>query len=92
MKLLGDLEDELVTDLFVATKEVMEILKKALDPDAFNIGINDGEASGQEIPHLHVNVLPRFRGDRGKPVQFIVNNPPLEKVSETAEKIRKHTF
>lgn len=88
---LGDLEDELVNDLFIATREVVKILKKALNPDAFNIGINDGEAAGQEIPHLHVNIFPRFIGDKGRPVHSIVNNPPLEKISETAERIRRRT-
>ncbi len=86
---LIDLEDELIADLFVATKEVMNILQGALNPDAFNVGINDGEAAGQEIPHLHVNLFPRFRGDHGKPVHAIVNNPPPAKISEMAERIRR---
>jgi len=90
VKRLCCLEDELIADIFIATKEVMKILKKTLNPDAFNIGINDGEVAGQEIPHLHVNIFPRFRGDEGNPVHSIVSNPPLEKVPETAEKIRKH--
>lgn len=63
MERLGDLEDELVNDLFIATREMVKILKKALNPDAFNIGINDGEAAGQEIPHLHVthNIVLRMQ-------------------------------
>jgi len=86
---LADLEDELIADLFKTTREVVKILKKALDPDAFSIGINDGRAAGQEIPHLHVNIFPRFKGDGGKPVHYIVNNPPSGKLSEIGEKIRK---
>lgn len=85
---LADLESELVADVFKATKKVVLMLKKALGPDAFIIGINDGKVAGQEIPHLHVNVIPRFKGDGGKPVHSVVNNPPSEEVSEMAEKIR----
>jgi histidine triad (HIT) family protein len=85
---LADLENELIADLFKATKRVVVMLKKAINPDAFIIGINDGKAAGQEIPHLHVNIIPRFRGDGGKPVHYVVNNPPSEEVSEMAEKIR----
>ena len=87
VSLLADLEDELVAELFIATREMLKILKKALNPDGFNIGINEGKAAGQEIPHLHVNVFPRFRGDGGKPVHSVVNNPP-ENISEIAGKIR----
>jgi histidine triad (HIT) family protein len=87
---MTDLEDGLIRDVFIATKEVMQMLKRALSsgPDGFNIGINDGEVAGQEIPHMHVNIFPRFRGDKGKSVHYIVNNPPSEDISVTANKIR----
>jgi hypothetical protein len=32
-------------------------------PEAFNIGINVGEAAGQTVFHLHVHLIPRYRGD-----------------------------
>ncbi len=34
-----------------------------LSPDGFNIGINDGAAAGQTVPHLHIHLIPRFTGD-----------------------------
>jgi len=36
-------------------------------PDAFNIGINDGPAAGQTVPHLHIHLIPRYVGDRIDP-------------------------
>ena len=40
--------------------------KKLLDgeyqPDGYNIGINCGEAAGQTIFHVHVHLIPRFKG------------------------------
>lgn len=86
---IAELDDELIAEVFGATKKVVLMLKKALKPDAFTIGINDGRASGQEIPHLHVNIFPRFSGDGGGPVHAVVRNPPTEEVSKTAERIRK---
>lgn len=38
-------------------------IRKTREPDGFNIGINDGEAAGQTVPHLHVHVIPRYEGD-----------------------------
>jgi len=36
-------------------------------PDAFNLGLNDGPASGQTVPQLHFHVLPRYTGDVPNP-------------------------
>jgi len=85
---LADLEDELVAGVFKAVKSVMKMLKKTIRPDAFTIGINDGKVAGQVIPHLHVNVIPRFKGDKGKSIHSVVDNPPSEEISEIGKRIR----
>ncbi|WP_040395329.1 HIT family protein [Aromatoleum toluclasticum] len=36
-------------------------------PNGYNIGINDGEAAGQTVPHLHLHLIPRFLGDAADP-------------------------
>ena len=36
-------------------------------PDAFNLGINDGPAAGQTVPHLHLHLIPRYEGDVADP-------------------------
>lgn len=36
-------------------------------PDAYNIGINDGEAAGQTIMHCHLHLIPRYIGDTTNP-------------------------
>ena len=38
-----------------------------LNPDGFNIGVNDGTAAGQTVPDAHVHVIPRRKGDSPDP-------------------------
>ena len=32
-------------------------------PSSYNIGINDGPAAGQTVPHLHIHLIPRYESD-----------------------------
>lgn len=62
-----DLNDEEFRDLWNLVGRVREELGKALRPDAFNVGINDGLAAGQTVEHAHVHVIPRWKGDVADP-------------------------
>jgi len=46
---------------------LLDNAKRQLDsefgPASFNIGVNDGVAAGQTIPHLHMHLIPRYAGD-----------------------------
>ena len=53
--------------LLRALREAKLRLDRELRPDGYNIGINDGEAAGRTIPHLHIHLIPRYRGDREDP-------------------------
>jgi diadenosine tetraphosphate (Ap4A) HIT family hydrolase len=43
--------------------EAKHLLDEKHHPDGYNIGINVGEAAGQTVMHLHVHLIPRYRGD-----------------------------
>ena len=47
--------------------EAREQLMAEFKPDGMNIGINDGEAAGQTVMHLHVHLIPRYAGDSPDP-------------------------
>jgi superfamily II DNA or RNA helicase/diadenosine tetraphosphate (Ap4A) HIT family hydrolase/SOS-response transcriptional repressor LexA len=47
--------------------EVKRRLDEELAPDGYNVGFNAGAAAGQTVMHLHVHVIPRFRGDMDDP-------------------------
>ena len=36
-------------------------------PAGYNIGINDGAAAGQTVPHLHIHFIPRYDKDQNVP-------------------------
>ncbi|MDT8366891.1 MAG: HIT family protein [bacterium] len=50
-----------------ALDEAKENLDQEFSPDGCNIGINDGEAAGQTVMHLHVHLIPRYKGDTKDP-------------------------
>ncbi len=49
--------------LWDLVERVRERLVEEHQPDGFNIGLNDGLAAGQTVPHVHVHVIPRYNGD-----------------------------
>jgi histidine triad (HIT) family protein len=84
---LVELPDVEVASLFAAVKKVAKLLDDKLGADGVTIGINQGRASGQEVDHLHVHIMPRWKGDKGNAVQSLVNNPPKGSLEEMRKKI-----
>ncbi len=86
-----DMAEEELKTLFSAVKKTVELLSRALKPDGFTIGINHGKASGQEVSHLHVHIIPRYLNDKGSSIHSVVDNKSGGTVQETAARIRKET-
>lgn len=57
-------EREAMLALLDAAKLVAD---REFSPDGYNIGINDGPPAGQTVPHLHIHLIPRFKGDQADP-------------------------
>lgn len=49
--------------LIRVVKKVGQAVLKAVEADAFNVGLNNGAAAGQIVNHAHFHVIPRFNGD-----------------------------
>lgn len=47
--------------------EARGLLANEFQPDGWNVGINDGPAAGQTVPHLHIHLIPRYAGDLPDP-------------------------
>lgn len=57
-------EQNAMLDLLRKAKAVLE---EEFKPDGYNIGINDGPTAGQTVPHLHMHLIPRYKGDLEDP-------------------------
>ena len=53
--------------LIGALNTAKQELDKTCSPDGYNVGINDGNAAGQTIGHLHIHLIPRYQGDQPDP-------------------------
>jgi ATP adenylyltransferase len=68
---LGTSENKACIDLLHQLKD--EIKKKDSTVTGFNIGINDASDAGQTIPHCHIHLIPRRKGDVENPIGGVRN-------------------
>ncbi|MDO9538618.1 MAG: HIT family protein [Methanocalculus sp.] len=47
--------------------DARRLLDEHYAPDGYNIGVNIGAAAGQSVMHLHLHVIPRYKGDMEEP-------------------------
>ena len=64
---LFELPDEEQAAVWKLVAQVRASLAAELQPDGFNVGVNDGTASGQTVMHAHVHIIPRHTGDVADP-------------------------
>ena len=83
-----DLSPEQAQALFSALHRLLAPIRDAVGADATTIGVNNGPGSGQEVPHVHIHILPRRRGDRGGIIQSLGPGGRAD-LTEIAEKIRE---
>ncbi|MHC1627209.1 MAG: HIT family protein [Candidatus Nezhaarchaeales archaeon] len=92
-KHVGDLTlltDEELLDLMKNVNLSIRILREALKPEGFNIGINMGKVAGAGVEdHVHVHVVPRWLGDTNfMPVISQIKVMP-ELLETTYDKLRE---
>jgi histidine triad (HIT) family protein len=73
---LGDLDGEAAHAFYEALHRVVPAVERATGADATTVAVNDGEAAGQEVPHVHAHVVPRFDDDGGQPIHAIMPDRP----------------
>ena len=60
---LSDVPEELAMHLFGVALQLAPVVRKITGAQGLNIVVNSGAAAGQDVPHYHVHVIPRYKGD-----------------------------
>ena len=79
---LFELSAEEVAKAYTLMSQAKNKLNEHHHPDGYTIGVNEGDASGRSVKHLHIHLIPRHYGDvddpRGGIRQVVPNwNPDL---------------
>lgn len=77
-----DLNEDLIQYITLGLRRSMERIEHVLHPDGYNVGWNQLEAGGQEVPHLHIHIMPRYLNDGGGNMHSIINKPSNTPVEE----------
>jgi diadenosine tetraphosphate (Ap4A) HIT family hydrolase len=77
-----DLNTNEVAQAYELILKVKDCLSELVRPDGYTIGVNEGRAAGRSVDHLHIHLIPRYKGDvadpRGGIRQIVPNcNPEL---------------
>ncbi|MDS0260111.1 HIT family protein [Haloarcula sp. S1CR25-12] len=73
---LADLPADEGRALFSALHELTPAAESAVDAPASTVAFNNGEEAGQEVPHVHAHIVPRFSDDGGRPIHALVSDRP----------------
>ncbi len=81
-----DLDDEIAAALFRTVARVARAVDAAFPPEGITVLQANRPAGWQTVPHVHVHVLPRHRGD-GVELVWPRKEPPLEQLRQLAVRI-----
>lgn len=90
---IADMDEETGAHLFKITMRVAEAVRRSgVKCDGINLFLADGESAGQEVFHLHMHIIPRFKDDK-----FIVDadwslKPTRDELNEVAEDIESQVL
>lgn len=60
----GSLDPKEVAEMHHLTSISMDVIKRTMNPEGFNLGINIGKVAGAGVAdHVHMHVVPRWNGD-----------------------------
>ena len=83
---MDEVSIETAGDMFKLAKRLhTSLLNSDLRPEGTNFLLSDGEVAGQEVFHVHLHVIPRYKNDG-----FRINFPSNEDHSPEMEALKKN--
>jgi histidine triad (HIT) family protein len=71
----SEIPPHIVGEMFeIAQRILLAIPKSKIECQGANLFLSDGAVAGQEVPHSHLHIVPRFKGD-GHRMGFSHANP-----------------
>lgn len=61
---ISDLPDADRDALFAAAAKLAPVILRVTGASGFNLLMNNGQVAGQEVPHAHLHIIPRFVDDK----------------------------
>jgi histidine triad (HIT) family protein len=90
---IQELDENSSQSLFNIVWKITNPIEKAVGVNSSTIAIHNGKEAGQEVPHVHIHVIPRNRGDGAGPVHSMFTNKPNVSsfdMSSIVEEIKKY--
>ncbi len=87
-----DVDSDVVAHLGRKLAELTRKVYNAFKPEGIFNSVANGEGAGQEVPHLHIHVIPRNKGDPFGfrfPPNYRESMAPREELDSFAERISK---
>lgn len=85
------LTDEENLDLLLMVRNSIGILRKVMNPEGFNVGMNLGKVAGAGVEeHMHFHIVPRWNGDTNYMTVLGEVRVIPEHINETYKKLKPY--
>ncbi len=91
---LSDMPDDYRDALFAAAARLAPVILRVTSATGFNLLLNNGQTAGQEVPHAHLHIIPRFADDKvllSAPQKAYQGNEMAEMQEKIRQKLSQRT-
>ena len=71
---IQDMDGKHLSAVFDLLWKLSAAIEKAVESNASTIAIHNGKDAGQEVPHVHIHIIPRTIDDGAGPVHSLFKN------------------